>query len=66
MRIQDKDIEYDWNNIKKDLKKMFPVLTDSDLLWRNGTTRPDLLKDLAVRIGISYNELEEIVEGFYE
>jgi len=63
MKMQENDSEYDWNNIKANLKKKFPILTDSDLLWREGTNESDLMKDLAVRIGISWAELEKIIDN---
>ncbi|MDA3892717.1 MAG: hypothetical protein PF517_13730 [Salinivirgaceae bacterium] len=50
-----------WNNIKEDFKREFPILTDSDLLWRDGTLH-DLLKQIAVRVGISWKDLEAIVK----
>lgn len=53
-----------WNNIKLDFKDKFPFLTDSDLEWRDGYTKIDLLKVLAARIGINWKELEEIVDKF--
>ncbi|MBI9069366.1 MAG: hypothetical protein JEZ09_18860 [Salinivirgaceae bacterium] len=53
------DINY-WNNIKYEVKLMYPILTDSDLLWRDGSMQ-DLLKELSTRIGISWKDLEKVV-----
>jgi hypothetical protein len=55
------DIHY-WNNIKMDLQVKYPNLTDSDLLWREGT-KDDLLKELATKLKISWKELAEIVDN---
>ena len=55
--------EHRWNNIKLSLKVIYPILTDSDLQWSNETNKADFLKDLAVRIGIPFNELELIVDN---
>lgn len=54
------DVQY-WNNIKMDLQVKYPSLTDSDLLWREGT-KDDLLKELATKLKISWKELGEIVD----
>jgi len=50
-----------WNTIKIELQTMYPFLTESDLLWRDGNTKIDLLKDLSTRIGISWKVLDEII-----
>jgi hypothetical protein len=54
--------EHHWNNIKDNLKLKYPFLNDSDLLWRDGTNKDDLMKDLAARIGVSWRELEKVVD----
>jgi len=54
------DINY-WNNIKPEIQARYPHLTDSDLLWREGT-KDDLLKELATKLKISWKEMGEIVE----
>lgn len=51
----------EWNNKKFGLKKMYPFLTDSDMLWRDGS-RSDLVKELAYRVGVSWRQMEEIVQ----
>lgn len=55
--------ENHWNYIKLDLKTIYPILNDSDLQWRDGTNKADLMKDLALRIGISWKELEKKVDS---
>ncbi len=55
--------EYQWNYIKGDLKTLYPILTDSDLQWRDGTNKADLIKDLAIRVGMSWKALEKIVDS---
>lgn len=55
--------EEHWNNIKSGLKEKYPILTEADLLWRNGSNKTDLLKELATRVGISWKELEIIVDN---
>jgi hypothetical protein len=45
-----------------DLQVKYPNLTDSDLLWREGT-KDDLLKELATKLKISWKELAEIVDN---
>lgn len=58
--------EYDiiyWNEIKDKLRENYPILTTADLQWRHGTT-DELLLNIADRLGISRNELQEIIEKF--
>ena len=61
--MYDKIGEHRWNNIKLSLKIIYPILTDSDLEWRDKTNKSDFLKDIAVRIGIPFKELELIVDN---
>lgn len=59
---QEFDIVY-WNNIKMDLKKDYPQLTDADLFWRDGS-KDDMLSILSIRLLKTRRELEEILEKY--
>lgn len=50
-----------WDNIAVKLKKKYPQLTDADLIWRH-ETKVDFYMIIAVKLGISMNELEQIIE----
>lgn len=50
-----------WNNIKQGLKKVYPQLTDADLIWRH-ETKDDLFKMIATKLGETKKKLEEILE----
>lgn len=50
-----------WNNIKIAIKEKYPFLNKSDLRWRDGETKEDLLKNLSYRIGISLKEFTEFI-----
>lgn len=52
-----------WNIIKVDIQDMYPFLSDSDLLWRDGDTKTDLIKELAVRVGVTWKEFEKIIDN---
>jgi hypothetical protein len=56
------DIIY-WNDLKGKLKQNYPVLTNSDLLWRHGTEE-DLLRTIAFKLGKTKRQLQEIIENF--
>jgi hypothetical protein len=58
---QEFDIHY-WNDIKGKLKQEYPLLTNSDLHWRNSTI-DDLLKTIADKLGKTKRELEATIEG---
>jgi len=50
-----------WNNIKQNLKKIYPQLTDADLIWRH-ETKDDLFKMIASKLGETKKRLEEVLE----
>jgi len=50
-----------WDNIAVKLKSKYPQLTDADLIWRH-ETKADFYMIIAVKLGISMNELEQIIE----
>jgi len=52
-----------WENVKWKLKRMYPQLTDSDLIWRH-ETKNDLFKMLATKLVVSKKELIDIVDTF--
>ena len=54
------DIIY-WNDLKGKLKEKYPVLTNSDLLWRHGTEE-DLLRMIAFKLGKTKKELQSLME----
>jgi len=54
---------YSWNNLKGKLKENYPVLTNSDLMWRH-STEEDLLKMIAIKLGKTKRQLQEIIENF--
>ncbi|MBN1416815.1 MAG: hypothetical protein JW973_17085 [Bacteroidales bacterium] len=56
------DIIY-WNELKSKLNEKYPVLTNSDLLWRNGTEE-DLLRMIALKLRKTKKELQAIIESF--
>ena len=55
------DIIY-WNDLKGKLKQNYPVLTNSDLLWRHGREE-DLLRMIAFKLGKTKRELQAIIEN---
>jgi len=59
---QDFDIVY-WNNIKMDLKKEYPQLTEADLFWRDGS-KEDMLSILSIKLLKTKKELEEILSKY--
>jgi hypothetical protein len=56
------DIIY-WNDLKSKLKQKYPVLTNSDLLWRHGTEE-DLLTMIALKLGKTKKEMLVVIDGF--
>lgn len=59
------DKEFDlnhWNNIKTDLKKKYPQLTNADLIWRF-ETKDDLFRMIASKLGITKKYLDDFVES---
>lgn len=64
MRINlDKDLDFTrWENVKEKLKRQFPQLTESDLIWRH-ETRDDLFAMIATKLVITKKEFEAIVDS---
>jgi hypothetical protein len=56
------DIIY-WNDIKGILKQKYPLLTNSDLFWRQ-STQEDLIEMIAAKLGKTTRELELEIETF--
>ena len=56
------DIIY-WNDLKSKLKQKYPLLTNADLQWRHGT-QEDLIEMIALKLGKTNRELQEIIEKF--
>ena len=54
---------YYWNNLKGKLKENYPVLTNSDLVWRY-VTEEDFLRTIAFKLGKTKRQLQEIIENF--
>ncbi|HBL77547.1 MAG: hypothetical protein A2W90_15845 [Bacteroidetes bacterium GWF2_42_66] len=59
---QEFDMVY-WNNIKMDLKKEYPQLTEADLFWRDGS-KEDMLSILSIKLLKTKRELEAILEKY--
>jgi hypothetical protein len=51
-----------WENVKYKLLKLYPQLTDADLIWRH-ETKNNLYNLIASKLVISKKELSEIVES---
>lgn len=51
-----------WNDLRSKLKQKFPLLTNADLSWRH-TSQEDLLDMIALKLGITYKELQGIIES---
>jgi hypothetical protein len=52
-----------WNDLRGKLKQRFPLLTNADLTWRH-STHEDLLDMIALKLGKTSKELQEIIEKF--
>lgn len=52
-----------WNDLKCKLKQKFPLLTNADLQWRN-TSKEEHISTIALRLGKTSRELNEIIEKF--
>jgi hypothetical protein len=46
-----------WDVIKVKLNKLYPNLTNSDLIWRHGSL-DELLKMIATKLGKTKNEIQ--------
>ena len=51
-----------WNINNYKLKKLYPQLTDADLVWRH-ETKDDLFQTIAEKLEIKKTQLEEIIAG---
>jgi hypothetical protein len=47
-----------WNELKRELKQRYPILTNADLHWRN-SSQSELLHMIADKLGKSNRELIE-------
>lgn len=47
-----------WNELRRELKQRYPILTNADLQWRN-SSQSDLLHMIADKLGKSNRELIE-------
>jgi hypothetical protein len=47
-----------WNELKRELKQRYPVLTNADLHWRN-SSQNELLHMIADKLGKTNRELKE-------
>jgi hypothetical protein len=52
----------DWNDTKTKLKQKFPLLTNSDLIWRHGT-KEELLSMISHKLGKTNSELQKIINS---
>ena len=50
-----------WDDLKIRLKHKYPLLTNSDLVWRH-SSREDLLEMIALKLGKTYKELQVEIE----
>ena len=56
------EVKGNWNEQKAKLRKAFPVLTDSDLLYEIGK-KDDMFTKLQVKLGKTKEELYKIIEA---
>jgi len=47
-----------WNELKRELKQRYPILTNADLHWRN-SSQNELLHMIADKLGKTNRELKE-------
>jgi len=50
-----------WDDLKIRLKRKYPLLTNSDLVWRH-SSQEDLLEMIALKLGKTYKELQVEIE----
>jgi len=59
----DKKFDLDhWERVKWKLKKLYPQLTDSDLIWRH-ESKDNMFYEIASKLVISKKAFSEIVES---
>ena len=46
-----------WDEVKSQLKKKYPLLTNADLQWRY-SSQEELVEMIADKLGISFKELQ--------
>lgn len=51
-----------WDNVKWKLKRLYPQLTDADLIWRH-ESKGDLYSLLATKLVITKKELSQTVDS---
>jgi len=51
----------EWNRLKMKIKETYPSLNESDLEWRDGTTK-DLLWMISLKLKKPRKELMEVIE----
>lgn len=59
------DNEFDinkWNLNKYKLMRIYPQLTNADLIWRN-ETKKDLFLSISDKLGLTRKEFEEVVDN---
>ncbi len=51
-----------WNQIKPKLRRMYPYLTNLDLIYKQGELR-EMMHHLEVKLQKTDNELRDIIDG---
>jgi uncharacterized protein YjbJ (UPF0337 family) len=59
-RTSSKEVKGNWNEQKGKLKQKFAVLTDNDLLFKEGQ-REEMLGKLQIKLGKTKEELHDII-----
>ena len=52
-----------WSNIQKELRQLYPQLTNADLYWRDGSNQ-DMFRLISAKLGITRKELEDIIDRY--
>ena len=56
------EVKGNWNEQKGKLKQKFAVLTDNDLMFKDGK-KDEMLGKLQIKLGKTKEELHKIMEG---
>ena len=56
------ELKGNWNEQKAKLKKKFAMLTDNDLMFRDGK-KEEMLAGLQVKLGKTKEELHKLIES---
>ncbi|MEI6347420.1 MAG: CsbD family protein [Bacteroidota bacterium] len=56
------ELKGNWNEQKGKLKKKFAVLTDNDLLFKEGK-KEEMLGKLQIKLGKTKEEIDKIIES---